>query len=152
VLHGRRRAGRDWSRPERATSSLRVSAAADSVEQGLLATGFPYDVHTSPLDNGAYVARFIKRAFGLRRAGSAALDMAYVAAGRLDGYWEFKVSPWDVAAGILLVQEAGGTSRSSMAAPWRFGRQVAHFRQQRPDSRGNAWRHSGNDDGRGIPN
>lgn len=79
-----------------------------TLERGLLATGFPYDVHTSPLDNGAYVARFIKRAFGLRRAGSAALDMAYVAAGRLDGYWEFKVSAWDVAAGILLVREAGG--------------------------------------------
>lgn len=86
---------------------LHVSEAA-TLEQSLLATGFPYDVHTSPLDNGAYVARFIKRAFGLRRAGSAALDMAYVAAGRLDGYWEFKVSPWDVAAGVLLVREAGG--------------------------------------------
>lgn len=87
---------------------LNVSAT-DTLTQSLLATGFPYDVHTSPLDNGAYVSRFIKRAFGLRRAGSAALDMAYVAAGRLDGYWEFKVSPWDVAAGVLLVREAGGT-------------------------------------------
>ena len=95
---------------------LRVSGTA-TLEQGLLATGFPYDVHTSPLDNGAYVARFIKRAFGLRRAGSAALDMAYVAAGRLDGYWEFKVSPWDVAAGILLVQEAGGTVTAIDGAP-----------------------------------
>ena len=95
---------------------LRVSGTA-TLEQGLLATGFPYDVHTSPLDNGAYVARFIKRAFGLRRAGSAALDMAYVAAGRLDGYWEFKVSPWDVAAGILLVQEAGGTVTAFDGAP-----------------------------------
>lgn len=89
------------------TRALCVSEA-DRMVHSLLATGFPYDVHTSPLDNAAYVARFIKRAFGLRRAGSAALDMAYVAAGRLDGYWEFKVSPWDVAAGILLVQEAGG--------------------------------------------
>lgn len=89
------------------TLPLRVSDTSP-LGRSLLATGFPYDVHTSPLDNGAYVARFIKRAFGLRRAGSAALDMAYVAAGRLDGYWEFKVSPWDVAAGILLVREAGG--------------------------------------------
>jgi myo-inositol-1(or 4)-monophosphatase len=95
---------------------LRVSGTP-TLKQGLLATGFPYDVHTSPLDNGAYVARFIKRAFGLRRAGSAALDMAYVAAGRLDGYWEFKVSPWDVAAGILLVQEAGGTVTAIDGAP-----------------------------------
>lgn len=89
------------------TKALRVSAATELVSS-LLATGFPYDAHTSPLDNAAYVARFVKRAFGLRRAGSAALDMAYVAAGRLDGYWEFKVHAWDVAAGILLVQEAGG--------------------------------------------
>jgi len=87
---------------------LRVSEAT-SLDRSLLATGFPYDAHTSSLDNGAYVARFVKHAFGLRRAGSAALDMAYVAAGRLDGYWEFKVSPWDVAAGVLLVREAGGT-------------------------------------------
>ncbi|MBX7251175.1 MAG: hypothetical protein K1X50_04265, partial [Candidatus Promineofilum sp.] len=91
----------------RGARPLRVSDATELVGS-LLATGFPYDVHTSPLDNGAYVARFIKRAFGLRRAGSAALDMAYVAAGRLDGYWEFKVHAWDIAAGILLVQEAGG--------------------------------------------
>lgn len=86
---------------------MRVSATAP-IGQSLLATGFPYDAHTSPLDNAEYVGRFVKRAFGLRRAGSAALDMAYVAAGRLDGYWEFKVSSWDVAAGILLVREAGG--------------------------------------------
>lgn len=86
---------------------LRVSGVTDLVSS-LLATGFPYDVHTSALDNAVYVARFIKRAFGLRRAGSAALDLAYVAAGRLDGYWEFKLKPWDVAAGILLVREAGG--------------------------------------------
>lgn len=86
---------------------MRVSATAE-LGLSLLATGFPYDAHTSPLDNTDYVSRFVKRAFGLRRAGSAALDMAYVAAGRLDGYWEFKVSSWDVAAGILLVREAGG--------------------------------------------
>lgn len=95
---------------------LRVSQET-TLALGLLATGFPYDVHTSPLDNGAYVGHFIKRAFGLRRAGSAALDMAYVAAGRLDGYWEFKVSAWDVAAGILLVQEAGGKVSRVDGAP-----------------------------------
>lgn len=98
------------------TRPLHVSAA-DSLVHGLLATGFPYDVHTSSLDNGAYVVRFIKRAFGLRRAGSAALDLAYVAAGRLDGYWEFKVSPWDVGAGILLVLEAGGSVTAIDGSP-----------------------------------
>ena len=105
-----------WLAAPGGTRRLRVSET-DTLGQGLLATGFPYDVHTSPLDNGAYVARFIKRAFGLRRAGSAALDMAYVAAGRLDGYWEFKVSPWDVAAGILLVLEAGGTITAIDGSP-----------------------------------
>lgn len=105
------------------TRPLRVSRATELV-RSLLATGFPYDVHTSPLDNAAYVARFIKRAFGLRRAGSAALDMAYVAAGRLDGYWEFKVNAWDVAAGIVLVQEAGGTVTLVDGRPLGFARQM----------------------------
>ncbi len=99
--------------------ALKVSETAD-LGHGLLATGFPYDSHSSSLDNGLQVARFIKRAFGLRRAGSAALDMAYVAAGRLDGYWEFKVSPWDIAAGVLLVQEAGGTVTSIDGTPLAF--------------------------------
>lgn len=102
---------------------LQVSAAAELISS-LLATGFPYDVHTSPLDNVAYVGRFVRRAFGLRRAGSAALDMAYVAAGRLDGYWEFKVHAWDVAAGILLVQEAGGCVTLINGRPLVLGRQL----------------------------
>ena len=107
----------------RGTRRLHVSAATELVGS-LLATGFPYDVHTSSLDNGVYVARFIKRAFGLRRAGSAALDMAYVAAGRLDGYWEFKVNAWDVAGGILLVQEAGGCVTLIDGRPLGFARQM----------------------------
>lgn len=107
----------------RGASPLRVSAATELVNS-LLATGFPYDVHTSPLDNAAQVTRFMKRAFGLRRAGSAALDMAYVAAGRLDGYWEFKVKAWDVAAGILMVQEAGGTVTLIDGRPLGFAREM----------------------------
>ena len=112
-----------WLRGPSGVSALRVSAA-DTLVNSLLATGFPYDAHTSSLDNGAYVARFIKHAFGLRRAGSAALDMAYVAAGRLDGYWEFKVSAWDVAAGILLVQEAGGVVTLIDGRPLELARQL----------------------------
>jgi len=116
--------GGAWLRgPNGAGGRLRVSAA-DTLVSSLLATGFPYDAHTSPLDNGAYVTRFIKRAFGLRRAGSAALDMAYVAAGRLDGYWEFKVSAWDVAAGILLVREAGGAVTRVDGRPLELARQL----------------------------
>jgi myo-inositol-1(or 4)-monophosphatase len=74
----------------------------------LLATGFAYDVHQSEDDNLDHFAAFVKRARGLRRDGSAALDLCYVAAGRFDGFWELKLHPWDVAAGNLIVEEAGG--------------------------------------------
>jgi myo-inositol-1(or 4)-monophosphatase len=78
------------------------------IGRALLATGFAYDVHRSEDDNVDHFAHFVKRARGLRRDGSAALDLCYVAAGRLDGYWELKLHPWDVAAGNLIVEEAGG--------------------------------------------
>lgn len=74
----------------------------------LLGTGFPYDCATDSANNFANFIAFQKRAQGIRRAGAAALDLASVAAGRLDGFWELKLKPWDVAAGVLLVQEAGG--------------------------------------------
>ncbi|MCB8922514.1 MAG: inositol monophosphatase [Ardenticatenaceae bacterium] len=89
------------------TTRLQVSGATDMVNS-LLATGFPYDRHNSSHDNLAQTRAFLKQVQGVRRAGAAALDMAYVAAGRLDGYWEYKLSSWDIAAGALLVQEAGG--------------------------------------------
>ncbi len=79
------------------------------LEKALLATGFPYDRHTSEQDNTQQTRAFLKRCQGLRRAGAAALDLAYVAAGWLDGYWEYKLKPWDIAAGCLMVEEAGGT-------------------------------------------
>ena len=80
----------------------------DRMERALLGTGFPFRNfdHTD-----AYLAVFkdlAKRTSGIRRAGSAALDLAYVACGRFDGFWEFGVFPWDIAAGCLLVTEAGG--------------------------------------------
>ena len=78
------------------------------IHQALLATGFPYDRHTSSHDNLAQASFFLKRVQGFRRAGAAALDLAFVATGWLDGYWEYKLKPWDCAAGGLLVQEAGG--------------------------------------------
>lgn len=86
---------------------LQVSQVAD-LAAGLIATGFPYDSHTSPHNNITELGAFLRRAQGIRRAGSAALDMAYVAAGRLDGYWEFKLRAWDMAAARLVVEEAGG--------------------------------------------
>ena len=86
---------------------LQVSQS-ETLVKSLLGTGFPYDRFDSPQDNIAEVTAFVKRAHGIRRAGSAALDMAYVAAGRFDGYWEYKLHVWDAAAAVLLVQEAGG--------------------------------------------
>jgi myo-inositol-1(or 4)-monophosphatase len=87
--------------------AIRVSEAG-AVQQALLATGFAYDVHDSADDNLDRLVRAVKRAGGVRRDGSAAIDLCYVACGRFDGYWELKLHPWDVAAGILLVEEAGG--------------------------------------------
>jgi myo-inositol-1(or 4)-monophosphatase len=75
----------------------------------LLGTGFPYDCASHPDNNFDNFIAFQKAARGIRRAGAAALDLAYVASGRLDGFWELKLKPWDVAAGVLLVREAGGT-------------------------------------------
>lgn len=78
------------------------------LNSSLLATGFPYDIRTSETTNLEHFAAFAKRAQAIRRAGSAALDLAYTACGRFDGFWEIKLKPWDVAAAALLVTEAGG--------------------------------------------
>jgi myo-inositol-1(or 4)-monophosphatase len=86
---------------------LQVSAVADLVG-ALVVSGFPYDRHTAANNNTAAWAAFARRTQGLRRSGSAALDMAYVAAGRADGYWERGPEPWDYMAGILMIREAGG--------------------------------------------
>ncbi len=86
---------------------LHVSARSP-LQNTLLGTGFPYDCASDPANNFSNFIIFQKAARGIRRAGAAALDLAYVAAGRLDGFWELKLKPWDVAAGVLLVREAGG--------------------------------------------
>ncbi|MCB9522719.1 MAG: inositol monophosphatase [Myxococcales bacterium] len=80
----------------------------DRLDRALLATGFPYDRHTNPDNNLDRFGAALTVAQGIRRAGSAALDLACVAAGWLDGYWEDRLKPWDLAAGALLVTEAGG--------------------------------------------
>ena len=93
--------------------------------RALFATGFPYDVHESDDDNLEAFAMVIKSARGIRRDGSAALDLCYVAAGRIDGYWERKLHAWDVAAGILLVEEAGGRVSDEHGGPVdRSGREL----------------------------
>lgn len=86
----------------------------------LLATGFPYDVAKDP-ENLTYFGRALRRGLLVRRPGAAALDLAYVAAGRLEGFWEVKLNPWDVAAGWLLVEEAGGRVTDLEGNPYRLG-------------------------------
>lgn len=100
-------------------NARRLAVTAETaLGRSLLATGFPYDRQTSALDNVEQTRAFLKRAHGVRRAGAAALDTAYVAAGRLDGYWEFKLHSWDVAAGALLVREAGGAAMMMDGRPF----------------------------------
>lgn len=77
--------------------------------KSLLGTGFPYDRRVSEINNVDHFNKFIVRALCIRRMGSAAIDLCYTAAGRFDGYWELKLFPWDSAAGMLMVEEAGGT-------------------------------------------
>jgi len=88
--------------------SLRVSQVTE-LQRSLLTTGFPYDAWSTSRDNLEYYGRFCKLTQGVRRLGSAALDLGYVAAGRLEGYWELSIKPWDVAAGGLIASEAGAT-------------------------------------------
>lgn len=86
----------------------------------LLATGFPSRKRTQN-PNIRYYWEFTLRSHGVRRDGSAALDLAAVAAGRFDGFWEFGLSPWDVCAGVLLVREAGGEVTDIAGRPYRVG-------------------------------
>lgn len=86
---------------------LKVSTTATLVDS-LLVTGFPYDVHKRSGDLVALFGEFLARARAVRRLGSAALDLCYVAMGRLDGFWEQHLKRWDVAAGALMLEEAGG--------------------------------------------
>ncbi len=100
--------------------AMRVSGI-DSLDQSLLATGFPYDVHVKPEDNMDYFLTFMKICHGVRRAGSAALDLVYLASARMDGFWELRLAPWDVTAGSLIVEEAGGKITDFAGKPLDFG-------------------------------
>jgi myo-inositol-1(or 4)-monophosphatase len=86
---------------------IRVSVT-DALIDSLLVTGFHYGIQRDPEELVSLFREFITRARAVRRLGSAALDLCYVAAGRFDGYWESRIQPWDVSAGALIVQEAGG--------------------------------------------
>lgn len=86
---------------------LRVSTTKE-LKDSLLVTGFPYNITENPDHCVEHFVNFLMSAQAVRRMGSAALDLAYVAAGRYDGFWEVNLNPWDMAAGVLLVKEAGG--------------------------------------------
>lgn len=86
---------------------IKVSETND-LDKSLLATGFPYDLRESSDNNIGHFNNFLVRVQAIRRCGSAAMDLCYVACGRFDGFWELKLKPWDVAAAALIVGEAGG--------------------------------------------
>lgn len=92
-------------------------SSADELQKSLLVTGFPYDVWDTPHDNFGYFVKFAKMTQGVRRLGSAALDLCYVAAGRFDGFWELSLKPWDVAAGGLIAEEAGARVTNVKGGP-----------------------------------
>ncbi|HEY0080480.1 MAG TPA: inositol monophosphatase family protein [Pyrinomonadaceae bacterium] len=97
--------------------SIRVSEVYD-LNRAMLCTGFPYDVRDRG-DFARHFTNFIMHAQAVRRDGSAALDLAYVACGRFDGFWEEGLRPWDVAAGVLLIEEAGGRVSRYDGSPFR---------------------------------
>ena len=120
---------------------MRVSAAGTLIDS-LLCTGFPYTVQT----DGGYLlglfGDFLRQARAVRRLGSAAIDLAYVAAGRFDGFWEVKLNPWDVSAGALLIEEAGGAGEQSGRRTVRLAARRSGRVQRphpRPDGRDNSF-------------
>jgi len=105
---------------------LKVSPI-EEMKQALLVTGFPYDLNTNKENNVNHFVAFLHHAQALRRDGSAALNLSYVAAGRFDGFWELKLNPWDTAAGVLMLREAGGLVTDFRGKPFDIyeGRIVA---------------------------
>jgi myo-inositol-1(or 4)-monophosphatase len=93
-------------------------SSTGSLNTALLVTGFAYDIRESSNNNLDHFSRFSLRAQGVRRTGTAALDLCYVAAGRFDGFWELKLHAWDTAAGMVIVQEAGGLVTDFKGTPY----------------------------------
>jgi myo-inositol-1(or 4)-monophosphatase len=96
---------------------MKVSQTA-TLSRSLLATGFPYDIRVSEDNNLNYFNLMAMEVQAIRRAGAAALDIAYLAAGRFDGFWELKLMPWDMAAACLMVEEAGGMITDMFGGKW----------------------------------
>jgi myo-inositol-1(or 4)-monophosphatase len=94
-------------------------SSADALIDSLLVTGFPYSVQTNPAELVGLFGEFLRTSRAVRRLGSAALDLCYVAMGRFEGFWEQKLQPWDVAAGALIVSEAGGRVTTADGSTFR---------------------------------
>lgn len=107
------RGGGAWLNERR----IQVTNTSELVD-AVVTSGFPYDKHTNPDNNLKEWGAFLVKIRGERRLGSAALDLCYVAAGRLDGYWEKDLKPWDAMAGMLLVREAGGVVTDYAGGAW----------------------------------
>jgi myo-inositol-1(or 4)-monophosphatase len=107
-------------------NGTRISVSmTDHLDRALLVTGFAYDIRDTPNNNLNHFARFALKVQGLRRTGTAALDLCYVAAGRFDGFWEIKLNPWDMAAGVVILSEAGGKVTDFKGAPHSiYGREL----------------------------
>ncbi len=119
---------------------LQVSGAAALVD-AVLVTGFPYDVHQRVDEIVGLFAAFVGRARAVRRLGSAAIDLCYVAAGRMDGFWESDLKAWDIAGGALIVEQAGGRVTSMSGEPFssRAGHVLAtNGAAARPDAGGDS--------------
>jgi myo-inositol-1(or 4)-monophosphatase len=103
---------------------IRVSSQK-TLEGSLISTGFPFRPEAIHVDDYLAILKVVMGvAAGVRRPGSAALDLAYVAAGRTDGFWEFGLSPWDTAAGVLLIQEAGGRVGTPAGEEYTLGKNI----------------------------
>lgn len=97
-----------------------VVSKTHDLSKSLLATGFPYDIRESKENNLDYFNLMAINVRAIRRAGAAAMDLAYLAAGRFDGFWELKLKPWDTAAGCLMVEEAGGKVSNLLGGKWNL--------------------------------
>jgi myo-inositol-1(or 4)-monophosphatase len=124
-----------------------IVSTTEQLTNALICTGFPYDLRESPVNNLNHFTNFIMEARAIRRDGSAALDLCYVAMGRFDGFWELKLNPWDVAAGKLLVEEAGGwvtdfgggdldiSGQETLASNGRIHKEMVRVLQSKRDTR-----------------
>ena len=110
TTHISTRCSTPWRAPEHfSTATPYIAPKKSSLDHAVVSTGFPVDKGETPDNNLDNVSRIMPRVRGLRRLGSAAMDMCYVAAGFLDGYWELNLHRWDVSAAMLIVNEAGGS-------------------------------------------